>query len=323
MNIFSERKNQMELREMKYILAIAQYGNLTKASEKLYLTQPTLTKFLQMQEKQMGLSLFKKVGKHYVLTYAGERFVEHATEILRMNQELDNEINSICEKQIGRLNIGLPIMRVAHILPLALPHFRNLYPNVEVNVSINSSSNLETQLINGEIDIAFFLKPNHSTELSFEPLYEEEFLLAVPPNHQIADIAAEIPGHLFKWIDLMSLKNEPFVLQLPGQRSRQIADLIFEQMGFKPKIHMELENIVACLGLVSAGYGCSFVTESLRVISLGIQQPPDFFSIGSPKYSTTFVAAYRKNLKPSKYAQSFIDTIRLTVLGKPRSATEK
>lgn len=76
----------MDFRDLSYVLAIAKYQNITKAADALYITQPTLTKFLQSLESQMGQKLFRKLGHRFVLTYAGERYVSKATEILNLKR---------------------------------------------------------------------------------------------------------------------------------------------------------------------------------------------------------------------------------------------
>lgn len=76
----------VDFRDLSYVLAIAKYQNITKAADALYITQPTLTKFLQSLESQMGQKLFRKLGHRFVLTYAGERYVSKATEILNLKK---------------------------------------------------------------------------------------------------------------------------------------------------------------------------------------------------------------------------------------------
>lgn len=85
----------MDFKDLSYVIAIAKTQNITKAADMLYVTQPTLTKFLQNLEREMGQKLFKKLGNRFVLTYAGERYVAKATEILNLKKELDQEMGDI------------------------------------------------------------------------------------------------------------------------------------------------------------------------------------------------------------------------------------
>ena len=85
----------MDFKDLSYVIAIAKTQNITKAADMLYVTQPTLTKFLQNLEREMGQKLFKKLGNRFVLTYAGERYVAKATEILNLKKELDQEMGDM------------------------------------------------------------------------------------------------------------------------------------------------------------------------------------------------------------------------------------
>lgn len=101
----------MDFKDLSYVIAIAKTQNITKAADMLYVTQPTLTKFLQNLEREMGQKLFKKLGNRFVLTYAGERYVAKATEILNLKKELDQEMGDIIRQNAGLLKIAFPTMR--------------------------------------------------------------------------------------------------------------------------------------------------------------------------------------------------------------------
>ena len=146
----------MDFRDLSYVLAIAKYQNITKAANALYITQPTLTKFLQSLESQMGQKLFRKLGHRFVLTYAGERYVSKATEILNLKKELDREMSDIVKNNFGSLKIAFPTMRGAYMLPCTLPVFNQMYPNVKLDVIEEHSSLLEGMILSGEADLAFF-----------------------------------------------------------------------------------------------------------------------------------------------------------------------
>ncbi len=111
----------MDFKDLTYVLAIAKFQNITKAAESLYITQPTLTKFLQNLEKQLGQKLFKKLGNRFVLTYAGERYTTYAKEILNIKKELDQEMGDLNHNHTGVLKIAFPVMRGTYMLPCTLP----------------------------------------------------------------------------------------------------------------------------------------------------------------------------------------------------------
>ena len=157
----------MDFKDLTYVLAIAKYQNITKAAESLYITQPTLTKFLQNLEKQLGQKLFKKLGNRFVLTYAGERYTTYAKEILTIKKELDQEMGDLNHNHTGVLKIAFPVMRGTYMLPCTLPVFHKLYPNVKLDILEAHSHLLEGMILNGDTDLAFFNLPVKSINIDY------------------------------------------------------------------------------------------------------------------------------------------------------------
>lgn len=136
----------MDFKDLTYIIAVAKYQNITKAADSLYITQPTLTKFIQHLEADMGQKLFKKLGNKFTLTYAGQRYVAKATEILNIKKELDQEMNDIVRSNVGVLKVAFPVMRGTYMLPCTLPIFNSLYPNVHLDIMEENSGVLESMI---------------------------------------------------------------------------------------------------------------------------------------------------------------------------------
>ena len=299
----------MDFRELTYVSAIAQHKSLTKAAHELFISQPTLTKFLQNLEKELGISLFQKISNKFVLTYAGERYLAHAREIVKIKHQLDQEMADIVKRDVGELRVGFPLMRGTYIIPLALPIFRQKYPNVKILLHEHTSSKLEVLLSNGIIDVAFFNLPINDPQIRYDVVKNEEVLLILPESHPLADKAKAIPDSKYPWLDLRDCADEAFVLQLPGQRTRQLADDIFHRLGIIPKILLETRSINAGVQLVASGYGAGIVTENhLRHILM--PRKPRCFSIGEPRHLVGFVCAYRSETYLPHYTKDFIQIVR-------------
>ena len=146
----------MDFKELNYVLAIARYQNITKAAESLHLTQPTLSKFLKALEMELHQPLFQRLGNRYQPTYAGERYLQRAREILEAKRALDQEMGDIIKNNEGYLKIGFPTMRGTYMLPITLPLFHERYPNVRIDVHEANSDHLVRLLLDGDIDLAFF-----------------------------------------------------------------------------------------------------------------------------------------------------------------------
>lgn len=300
----------MDFRELSYVLAIAKHHNITKASEALYVSQPTLSKFLMSLEQDLGLKLFRKMGHKYVLTYAGERYVEKATQILNLKNDLDTELADIIKRDVGVLNAAFSYMRCSYMLPCTLPAFQSRHPNVKVNIFEGNSTENDRRLLDAQIDVAFYSKPNTLNPLiEYETLWEEEMLICTCKDHPIGHFAKSTPSSRYPKLDPALLKNELLLQMMPEQRTRQITDDYFHEHGLKFENIMYTSNLRAIMELVAVGYGVSFIFES-HLRHRVVTQPIDCYSFGEPKTSSDFVAAYRKNSYVSSYVRDFIEITR-------------
>lgn len=300
----------MTLQEMQYLVTIARCKTLTRAAKELYLTQPTLSKFVAAQEKALGAPLFKRINNSYVPTFLGQRYIERAQTILGLTHSLDLEISEMLGSHIDHISVGFTAMRIALTLPDVLPSFKKIYPNVEVDITVAHSAELEEKVLNGSIDAAFLATSVYRSELNYQMIFNEEFLLAAPPGWSGEGHAALANQTCYPWVDLRTLKEEPFIYQPLKTQNRQMADKLFLQAGFLPRIVVELDNVGACLGLVASGYGFSFVSESLCAVARISGNMPQFFSVGSPPVATSYCAVYRSNSYLSRYTQCFIDLVK-------------
>ena len=301
---------RMDFRELNYVLAIAKQQSITKAAEALYIGQPTLSKFLITLEDNLGLKLFRKVGNKYMLTYAGERYVEKATQILQMKNDLDVEMADIIKRDVGVLNVAFANMRCTYMLPCTLPDFKKLHPNVKVNIFEGTSDENDRRLLDGQVDVAFYSKPGSiNSQIEYETLWEEELLVCTSKGHPLGHFAKPNPASRYPKLDPALLKNELILLMMPEQRTRQIVDDYFHDHNLKFENMIDTSNMPAILELVSMGYGVSFIFEShlrRRAESLSI----DCFSFGEPRVVSDFVAAYRKGSYVSNYTRDFIEIAR-------------
>lgn len=300
----------MDFRSLSYIAAIAQYQNLTRAAEALYVGQPTLSKFLAGLEAELGLTLFEKVGRRYVPTYAGERYVARAVEILRMRDSLDQEMADILKREVGVLNVAFAGMRCSYMLPIVLPLFHELHPNVRINVFEGNSDLNDRRLLAGEVDAAFYTMASpRNPKLEYIPLAREELLICAKRGHPLSAHARHDPDSPHPSLELALLKDELVLMMLPEQRTRQIVDEILRERGIHLNNVLCTGNIHAIMGLVARGYGVSFVFDThIRHRSEAL--PIDCYSFGQPKTERTFVAAVRKGGYLSRYLRDFIEIVK-------------
>lgn len=299
----------MDFKDMAYVIAVAKYRNITKAADSLYITQPTLSKFLQNLEAGLGQKLFKKLGNKFTLTYAGQRYVAKATDIINLKKELDQEMNDIIQSDYGALKVAFPVMRGTYMLPCTLPIFHSLYPNVHIDILEENSGILEAMLLNGETDLAFFNLPIKSPDIDCQIIGREEILLIMPEGHPLARLGQHREGLPYPWFDLTLAAKEPFILQLPGQRTRQTVNKIFKHFKIQPSIKLETRNISAGVELVSKNYGLAFVCET-HLKHIQLKKPICRFCVGDPCTTVDFVAAYRRGSYLPYHAQEYIKIVK-------------
>ena len=303
----------MDFRELNYVLAVAKYQNITKAAESLYVGQPTISKFLNTLEDELGLKLFRRLGNKYVLTYAGERYVEKARQILQAKSDLDAELDDILKKDVGVLNIGFASMRCTYMLPITLPSFQRMHPNVKVNLFEGTSDENDRRLLEGQVDVAFYNQSkNPNPQIEYEALCSEELLICTCRNHPLSRYAQQNPSSRYPKLDPALLKDETVILMQPEQRTRQIMDSYLKEKGIQFENVLYTSSLPAIMELVSLGYGVSFVVETHlnhRVKNLRI----DRYSFGEPTVRSDFVAACRKGSFQSRYTRDFIEIVRSAV----------
>jgi DNA-binding transcriptional LysR family regulator len=195
------------------------------------------------------------------------------------------------------------------MLPCTLPVFRKEYPHIQVIVHEANSDVLEEMILTGEVDLAFFTLPIHSSEITHEVIKLEEILLVLPPDHRLADAGILKPDCRYPWVDIRLFERESFILQKRDQRTRHIGDDLFAKAGFEPNVALYVRNILASVQLVMNGFGVMLASEShLRHIHTDIK--PVCFSVGTPYTSTKFVAAYRRGTYLPGFARRYIEIVR-------------
>lgn len=297
----------MELRQLLYVLQIANERNFSRAAEKLHIAQPSLSQQLSKLEKELGVMLFQRNTSAVELTHAGTKFVEQAQIIIDAVELLRQEMTDISELRTGRVVVGSMPITGAHLLPHVLPVFKRKYPEIEITLLEDSSMNLEKLTASGQTDLSLLSLPLEIPALAYEILGEERIDLAVPPEHPLAERAST-----GRRTSLEELKQESFIVLKEGQGFRKMTVDLCRQAGFEPSVVFESNNMETVQSLVAAGMGVTLVP---RFISRAPRSEfvPVYLPLADPVPSRTLVVAYRKGRYLSKAAEAFIDTFQTTV----------
>lgn len=300
----------MDFHQLEYVMAIAEERNFSNAAKKLYISQPSLSQYIMRLEDQLGIKLFDRTTSPLVLTFAGEKYLKTAKNILDLKNQLGRELGDIADSKKGRLTIGIPISTERYLLPLVLPEFYQRFLGIELVIKEHSSIQLEELLLAGEVDIAILHLPVQNERIVYDPISVEKiFLVASSGEHTHSLIEFEKHNNL----DFSYLKNEKFILLKPGYRMRFVADEIFKRAQFKPNILLEIRNLDTAYNLASAGMGFTLVPENI-LRSLNINQCPDYFLIDDISY--TLALAYRKGEYMTNATNEFILIIKKIIAAK-------
>ena len=289
----------MDYRTLQYILVVAEERNISKAAQRLHISQPSLSHCILKQERALGVTLFDRSRHPLRLTYAGECYMRAARQILAVKQQLESDMKSIATHRSGRISIGVTKPRSAYLLPRILPHFMEQHPNVEVDLTEENAADLEALLLSEDIEIAILLSPVENEHFTYQHLFDENIVLCLPPGHRLTDTFKE------RGLNPAMLREEPFILYKRGQRVRQASDIFFAKSGFEPRVAIESQLAETILGLVASGLGCAFVPMSVLLYS-GITPRPTGFALDDPAVTSNFVFAWKKNASLSWMASEFV-----------------
>jgi DNA-binding transcriptional LysR family regulator len=251
---------QMELRHLRYFIAVAEEGHVTRAAERLGMQQPPLSQRIKAMERELDVQLFHRRARGVELTDAGRAFFNNARAVLAQLDYTFETTRRTARGEQGRISIGIvPASPFHPLVPQAIRAFRESYPLVSVRLEERLGGDLLELLRNEQIDVAFIRIPHADQEgLVINRLLEEPMLVALPSAHALARSEGESP--LF----LKDLARETFILYgPPGVGLREVTMAACRAAGFSPCAGQEAPRIASTLSLVAVGLGISLVPASL------------------------------------------------------------
>lgn len=292
----------MFLKEQQYVCALADTGSMTKAAERLFITQPALTAFIRNLEKTLGVALFKREGGRYVPTLIGEKYIIRARQMLALQDEFNLDLALSSKGILGRVRIGMQSRRSPIILAPILRYFNEHYPAIEVIIEEGNADTLLKMLREKRIDFIMFSADNRDTQLDYIDIYPEELLLALPANHPASQGAIWEEGQRYPVINMANLTMDTFFLPRPEQSLRQACDRLFFDIGFTPRKVVEIRNIETVMTLVSAGLGVGFNRAGYSVY---MNRPAtlgnlNYFRVNGDKSQSMFVIASKQSIRRSR-----------------------
>ena len=303
----------MLLKELRYIIEIQECGSVSQAAERLYISQPALSKYVKSLEDSLDIKLFERVGRRLIPTDAGLKYLEAARSMMDTFTTMSNELKNSDNLIHGLLRVGTSNSRSPLLLSKSIPLFHFKYPNVEIQLYEESSYKLENKLAEGLIDLLISKGPVSSlSKFVAKPLFTEELLLSLPQGHPLAAQAKPNGNSRFPWLDISLLRDETFVLLKTGQYTRLLVDQLFAEYEYYPKKILTTTNIETAIRMSANGIGPTFVPSFFTVNRYCSDLALDFFSVGrkSGHLMSTFNIIYRQDCNLTRYMQSYIEILQ-------------
>ena len=288
----------MELRTLHYFTVVAQELNITRAAEKLNMSQPPLSNQIKALEEELGVQLFIRGKRHLELTEEGGLLLRRAVQIQELADKTRQEIASLREGMTGVIYLSMVEGRAPFLAARWIAGFREEFPLVRYNLWNGSSDDVLDRLHKGLADLAVIAAPYDTEHLEGFPVGREPWIAMLHPDHPLAQTVGDT-------IPLSSLAGEPLIV--PSRKSRM--DAIrrwFGEVGVEPHILCEMSNYMDAAALTSQGVGVSIFPQTVEV-SNGLVVSK---AVTRPARQAEYILVWNKGQAPTGLTREFIHYVQ-------------
>lgn len=252
----------MELRHLRYFVAVAEALNFTKAAASLRVAQPALSRQVQDLEDELGVDLFKRSPRGVTLTAEGKLFLEETRDILKRTEESVGKVRALARGEFGTLHIGYAPAPSVEILPPSMAALKKAAPGVSVVLHDLAEDEMIARLLDGSLELAITVDQTGrpAPGILFEELMRYPFCLAMASGHPLAKK---------KSVSLKEIATHPLVgLSRSGYAEyHRILERMFEPLGIAPRVTTECDGSTSILTELEVGNGVAIVSQLFRVIA--------------------------------------------------------
>lgn len=305
-------------RGMEYVYAVYKEKSFSKAAEKLFISQPSLSANVKREEQSIGYPIFDRSTKPFGLTEPGKKYIEVVERILNIQEDFANYLNDFGELRTGKLVLGGSSLYSSWVIPPLMGDFTKKYPLVQIELIEETTANLQKMLRVGDVD---FVLDNcdMDEEVFARKMYQKEYLfLAVPKylkvNEKLREYCVDVEqirnfGFLdekVRPVDLSLFSEEAFILLKPENDTRIRAMELCKQHGFTPNIVFELDQQMTSYNVTCSGMGVSFISNTL------ISKVPEssevvYYKLAGEKACRNLYFYWKRSGYLSKVMQAFLE----------------
>ena len=287
----------MELRHLRYFVAIADAGTMARAAERVFVTQSTLSHQLAQLEDEVGCALFERIGRTLRLSDEGRELLGHARGVMAQVEEGKRAVSKVRALGTGSLRVGVIHTFVTGLIPQVAAAFVKGHPGVRLQMAELTAIEIEAQVADGALDLGVAFFPAASDAVMGEHLFDDELRLAVPASHALAQRATARFGELGEL---------PLAMLGPRYATRRMLDAHFRRAGVQPRIVVEIDSVDALQRVVEQGVAGAFLPgrtarRSARVRLLDVTHPKPVRPAG---------LVWRRSSYRSAAAVAFVDKLK-------------
>ena len=290
----------MDLRQLEYFCMAGRLGNVTRAAERLRVSQPNVTVAIKKLETELGILLFDRSNKQLILTPEGAMFLDRVEKALSFITDAVTELNDYRDLHRGTIKIGIPPMMGAHLFPKIFSTFFRQYPQLDINLFEEGSMSIREKLELGELDFGIVIISGAASTLQVLPMSKSRLMTIVSTKSPLAEK---------KVLTAKDVAESDVILLKEGSFLREFLLEQMKQAGIDPHIVLESSQMATIKGLVAQGVGIAFLLDMVlsKTYDKGIKAVP----LAKPLYVDVGLA-WKKGRYVSKAASSFIEFCRHT-----------
>ena len=297
----------MELRQLEYIVTIADEQSIAKASQKLFITQSALNQQLLKLERELGVPLFNRIKEGLVPTHAGEVYLDAARKMLLMKAETYRYIQDIADMKKGEISIAYTPEQGSLMFSHIYPIFHKMYPDITFRIVEARVKQAEQLLSAGKVNIALtsYASGGKKPQFDYTDIGAELLVFGVPKSDPLSKLADEQSYIRFPKIDIHLLQDKPLIMLTKDTRFRNMLDSLFSEAGFKPRILFESINTNTVFNMVKSQVAPAFFPQSY----VDPKAPVSYFSVGEElRWMRSIII--RRGSYISKAEKDFIELAR-------------
>lgn len=303
------------------VYTVYREGSISKAAQKLFVSQPSLSIMIRKIEEEVGVPLFDRTSKPLRLTQAGEEYVKAAEAIAHIEKDFENYVNACSQLLTGSLTIGANQLLSSLVLPDYVARFIRRYPGVELHMVDDNPTVLENQISSGQLDLVIDNKSMDSEVFEQRLFRTERLLLAVPAEFECNAGLEEyrlqeqdiLSGSYLvsdvKPVPLERFQGVPFISMTKDNDTRRRTDAMFHEAGVSPEMILEIDRLVTLYNFVEIGTAASVVSDTLVCNIRHHWGKVAFYALQSPHAKRDIYVSYKRSRYYSRAMNAFMELL--------------